>query len=612
MPETNIKTNIPAKVKFTQYHQPGLQDGEYQIDIAQTIQSTNGRISQATYSQTLKFAVFGERFSINPQEIQAVFPPQGSLGEHSNVLSHVIVNCSTLPWERSAIVGRKDLPWLVLLVFDESEKPQPQVLTLAELQQTPAKQFPSFNLEAAQHPEDKVTVIDVPKSLLKQIMPSTEDLALMAHIRQGLDANDKPMGEEFAVIFANRLPLPGRKAIAHLVSVENRYTKTAGFKLSGMGETIRLVTLKTWWFSCTDENECFEQLLINLNRNPQTLRLPHNSNRDAERYLSAGYVPLPHNTIKGEQIVSWYRSPLIPGEQSTQQIYLPARCSEELLRYNPHNKLVDVSYAAAWELGRLLTLQSKQVSVELFKWKRHHVQQLKQREQQLLHLPLQPVLTDATQTTSATTVDNWFRDLSLLKWIPFDYLVPDETMLPVESIRFFQVDSQWVDCLLDGAFSIGRVTNLDHKQDRQLNHIQPQSSDNLSGFLMRSDVVFGWSHLEVDCDESSELLRMERLSSHVLLCLFSGTPTKINIHLRPEKLHFGVEEIAVGQYQKRGRDVQGNINDSAVTIPWKGEVKARTINLSQLAKDLGNISSSAQFALQMIEGVPKVSFTVAL
>lgn len=81
MPETNIKTNIPAKVKFTQYHQPGLQDGEYQIDITQTIESTSGRISQAIYSQSLKFAVFGERFSINPQEIQAVFPPQGSLGE---------------------------------------------------------------------------------------------------------------------------------------------------------------------------------------------------------------------------------------------------------------------------------------------------------------------------------------------------------------------------------------------------------------------------------------------------------------------------------------------------------------------------------------------------
>ena len=47
---------------------------------------------------------------------------------------------------------------------------------------------------------------------------------------------------------------------------------------------------------------------------------------------------------------------------------------------------------------------------------------------------------------------------AVVRGVPFNYLVPDERMLPAESIRFFQLDESWMDCLLDGAFSIGRVT----------------------------------------------------------------------------------------------------------------------------------------------------------
>ncbi len=37
--------------------------------------------------------------------------------------------------------------------------------------------------------------------------------------------------------------------------------------------------------------------------------------------------------------------------------------------------------------------------------------------------------------------------LRLLEGVPFNYLVPDATMLPLESIRFFYVDRNWLDAL---------------------------------------------------------------------------------------------------------------------------------------------------------------------
>ena len=53
-------------------------------------------------------------------------------------------------------------------------------------------------------------------------------------------------------------------------------------------------------------------------------------------------------------------------------------------------------------------------------------------------------------------ISKWLGRLRLLKGVPFNYLVPDERMLPPESIRFFYLDINWIDSLLDGAFSIGR------------------------------------------------------------------------------------------------------------------------------------------------------------
>ena len=87
---------------------------------------------------------------------------------------------------------------------------------------------------------------------------------------------------------------------------------------------------------------------------------------------------------QGERTVSWYHGPLIPAENKFEP-QLPARAADELTRYDTAVGLLDVSYAAAWELGRLLALQSKQFSVRLYNWKRAHAQRLKQYEQSLLH-----------------------------------------------------------------------------------------------------------------------------------------------------------------------------------------------------------------------------------
>ena len=51
------------------------------------------------------------------------------------------------------------------------------------------------------------------------------------------------------------------------------------------------------------------------------------------------------------------------------------------------------------------------------------------------------------------------RLLRLLEQVPFCYLVPDSLLLPPESIRFFYVDRNWTDALIQGALSVGTVNS---------------------------------------------------------------------------------------------------------------------------------------------------------
>ena len=54
--------------------------------------------------------------------------------------------------------------------------------------------------------------------------------------------------------------------------------------------------------------------------------------------------------------------------------------------------------------------------------------------------------------------------LRLLHGVPFNYLVPDAQLLPIETIRFFYIDRAWTDALVQGALSIGTVSSADRAQ----------------------------------------------------------------------------------------------------------------------------------------------------
>ncbi|WPQ61431.1 hypothetical protein SIO70_24020 [Chitinophaga sancti] len=161
---------------------------------------------------------------------------------------------------------------------------------------------------------------------------------------------------------------------------------------------------------------------------------------------------------------------------------------------------------------------------------------------------------------------NWLAQLTLLYGVPVEYMVADNRMLPLESMRFFYIDRNWLDRLVDGALSVGvlssreQVFNETFYEDiyAQIDVRQMQLRANLrnetppavtaagggmTGVIFRSAVVSGWPGLEIEAYKDKVLLRilrMDRLSDNTMLCIWEDLPDTVNFIEPSEGLHFGV------------------------------------------------------------------------
>jgi hypothetical protein len=343
------------------------------------------------------------------------------------------------------------------------------------------------------------------------IAPTAADLPLLAHIREtdtveGIDTLEQ--STSYAVVLGNRVPQPGTRAHAYLVSLENLgplLPSDDGTPASGWNgaTTVRLITYRWWSFTATVGAATFESLLEGVNAVPpgqvgilSSLQLPFLGARpDAGQVQGAmndqaqgsittadatvlthnafalGYAPVLHRLRHGGQTVSWYRGPLAP-LGVTDAVQTPISCPDAVNRYNPQTGMFDISYGSAWQLGLLLALENRSIALALRNWRsslkttaataRAHANYLA-----LLDGAFESIFSERSARLAAAEPDppepvvQWLTGLSLLDGVPFNYLVPHEAMLPPESLRVFQLDEAWIDALLDGALSLGRATSGD-------------------------------------------------------------------------------------------------------------------------------------------------------
>lgn len=137
----------------------------------------------------------------------------------------------------------------------------------------------------------------------------------------------------------------------------------------------------------------------------------------------------------------------------------------------------------------------------------------------------------------------WILDKLFLSSIPSHYLIADASHVPLESLRFFKIDPNWTDALLDGALSL--ANHIDQDDDAVRTAIKGAINRYLTtpipslgylppvpryGCYVRSKLITQFPDMIVQIvpqpalDSAPVLLRHDIVDTGTMLCLFSEPP----------------------------------------------------------------------------------------
>ncbi|KAM0229922.1 hypothetical protein ACHAPO_009644 [Fusarium lateritium] len=122
------------------------------------------------------------------------------------------------------------------------------------------------------------------------------------------------------------------------------------------------------------------------------------------------------------------------------------------------------------------------------------------------------------QSSDWMTVLSWLVDRMFLAGVPAHCLLPDPSYLGEESLRFFHIDRNWVDAMIDGALSL--VNHFGTDEDRvaikkalndYIGHVPDGMNHRVQipayGFYLRSDLVTMFPDLRVEVLSDDSALR---------------------------------------------------------------------------------------------------------
>jgi hypothetical protein len=383
--------------------QPPLEAGTYRA-VTTTVVTMPGDPPHELRDEKY-FEVDSARFALAATDIAACHPPRNGHGAFQNTLPHVVLRKKTLPWDRAldpsghiAVPTRPPgdqapvglTPWVALLLLDEGEG---QFLEAQRLEDVvPADVFARLGAPAGV----RCDAVEIDRQLLADLLPSLEELRLLAHARQvatdnrALDAGDG----WFSVVMANRLPRPGARHRVCLVSLEERSDLVspdppAGGYLGGLvveriatdgnavrfrdfaavaiphprPQAARLVVLTSWTFEGGDATfpELMGRLDVGMFGLPGTDGEP--------RVTDTGHLPLVLHDRWGTEQTVWYRSPLVP-HQLERDTLGPYHAADQARRVSPETGTEDITYATAFEVGRLLCAADARATGALMQWRR--------------------------------------------------------------------------------------------------------------------------------------------------------------------------------------------------------------------------------------------------
>ncbi|KAF8535600.1 hypothetical protein BDD12DRAFT_918619 [Trichophaea hybrida] len=478
--------------------------------------------------------------------------------------------------------------------------------------------------------------------------PQTSLYQYLAHVRnintEGMAMAGAAEGNgHFAIVFGNRAgPLDNTiptSVTVHLVSVEG----VSDMKFPIDKPYVALCSLYSWTYTCQPQGmfEVYDTFMslgetIDVLRPPSrvldTLKPQDPVQLMLKQRLEDGYSLIQYRTQTGETSVALQRGPFTPTVVPPLSFSKCSNSGIDLQILDREVGIMDITYSAAWQLGRTLAIADQVFTGALVRFRSAiHVKAMNATKKKILedlkalqtrevvlsnlsttvkHLEaihgnnattdggddstpfvpgdirkrwrrpklrkgeiadlsfsgkemsdqyLENAIATALELSMAVSKDpdeiydetntpvstdwmvvlGWLMDRLSLGGVPAHYYITDPSHLEHEKIRFFYIDENWTDALIDGALSL--ANHMGNDKDRvaikeALNRYiktvprKQQHAPQIPkyGFLLRSDLVTRFPDLKVttkpDADPRAPLLRHEIIADGVMLCLFDRVP----------------------------------------------------------------------------------------
>lgn len=349
--------------KLADCFKPVLEEGTYRITGSQDVTSP---VSEK-FNATRDFYVAADTETLAAGELFSVYPIPEQQGDFSGTLPFIVLNNPAYPWIRhwTNDIGGVPVPWLALIVVagnegaEEADITYSQLLTLKE----DGVFFPYSNNAAARcKDDDNIHILTLPKAVYHEVMPAAEDLPWLTHAKYvNLSAAEDSISEQdgwFSTIIANRfVPSGGEspvKSTIHLIAVDKYLDQS----IPDNCEFVRFVSLYHWnVYSENAEDKSFAGLVNGLSRNSRSVE---------EKSLK------PHYLRTGEKTYSLYHSPLLALHSARYENINGEGnyTADGRMIYDWETGIFDVSYAAAFNLGRLITLSRRSEAEEITAWRK--------------------------------------------------------------------------------------------------------------------------------------------------------------------------------------------------------------------------------------------------
>lgn len=342
------------------------------------------------------------------------------------------------------------------------------------------------------------------------------------------------------------------KLIKYLERASKQYAGILAQLESGGEERSAMLSLLKY------EGKTLRGMLQELQFSELSYRLPTvSSHREVNDLISIGKIPLLHRLKSGGKTVSWYQGPFVrshhalsfKGLSGSPEIGfdlgedIPDH-SERLIFYNEQSKMLDMGYAAAWQLGRILAIRNPKILKEIQNWK-YQLQLGKLIAAQNEEYSPVNFVPDFSVRKLPDLSRNFVMDLLRFNDFPYYYLIPHHSLLPNKTVSYFKLDNSWMISLLFGIFSIGEAFSIQEFRSYVLNDSVIRTYFDFNkeyfGVLIHSEIFENWPQLTVEVNDQTAYIYTTDLAAGVRLLMSDQELSRVSIFSEREHGHFAME-----------------------------------------------------------------------